>query len=474
MPFFSALHLLLKGLQEKAALRRGPEHVQALGQQRLRALVAHAKANSPFYQEHLRAVDPERFALEELPTVSKPTMMENFNRFVTDRRLKLAEMEAFMRDPARLGQWYLDEFALSHTSGSSGLQAVIVQDRAMMELLFALQMLRGSSLTRSAKAILQRVFKRTRLAVVTIGQGFFPSASALAYEPKGATTFVERKWLTRIEPWSEVVIQLNEFQPEVLLAYANVLEMLSREALAGRLQIGTGKPLRQIINMSEPLSDGAKRLVEQAFGLRVTDNYAMGECMALTTACPQGHGMHVQADWAILEVVDRNFKPVPPGQPGEKVLVTNLYNRVQPFIRYEICDVVTMSPEPCPCGLPLPLILKVQGRTDEVVWIKDGDHFRQVHPYVFVDMLDEFPAVGWYQITQTDRNRFLLRAVPAPGRTVQKEDLIQIMHSGLQRFGLEKLIRLDIEVAKDVAPDPKTGKLKRISSKIGPPEGVGG
>ena len=87
--------------------------------------------------------------------------------------------------------------------------------------------------------------------------------------------------------------------------------------------------------MSEPLSDGARRLITDTFGLPVTNNYASGECMALSTGCPQGHGMHLQADWAILEVVNRHNEPVAAGEPGEKVLLTNLYNTVQPFIRYE-------------------------------------------------------------------------------------------------------------------------------------------
>jgi phenylacetate-CoA ligase len=105
MPLFSAAQLALKGFRQKAALWGGPDHVQAVGQQRLRGLVAHAMANSPFYQEHFRAIDPQRFALEELPTISKPVMMANFDRFLTDRRLRLAEVEAFMKDPGRLGQW---------------------------------------------------------------------------------------------------------------------------------------------------------------------------------------------------------------------------------------------------------------------------------------------------------------------------------------------------------------------------------
>ena len=465
----SAMHLALRGLLQKAALWKKADRIALLQEKRLRKLVTHAKACSPFYADLYQRIDPARCPLTDLPTTSKPVMMANFDQFLTDRQVKLAELEEFVSDPGRLGQWYRGKYAISRTSGTGGLQAIIVQDRAMMELLFALQMLRGSRLTRSPLAILQRLFRRTRLAVVTIGQGFFPSASALAYEPAGAEFFINKLWIQQIEPLEEVTARLNDFQPEVLLGYANVLEMLAREELEGRLRIGQQRTLRQIINMSEPLSAGARSLVEKAFGIMVTNNYAMGECMALTTACPQGHGMHVQADWAILEVVDEELRPVPPGTSGAKVLITNLYNTIQPFIRYEVNDVVTLSPTPCPCGSPLPLILRVEGRTDEVVWIEDDGKFRQIHPYVFVDVLDEFPAVGWYQIVQTERNRFILRAVAAPGRHLTVDEVRQVMERGLRRFGLADKIIMDVELSSDVAPNPKSGKLKRISSQIAPP-----
>jgi phenylacetate-CoA ligase len=267
-----------------------------------------------------------------------------------------------------------------------------------------------------------------------------------------------------------VVEQLNRFRPHVLVAYAHVLEILAREALRGRLRLRRDKPLRQAINMSEPLSGGARRLIGEAFDLPVTDNYALGECMALSTGCPQGHGMHLQADWAILEVLDRDNRPVEPGRPGDKVLVTNLYNTLQPFIRYEVEDVVTMSPTPCPCGSPLPLILAVEGRRDEVVWIRVGDRYRQVHPYVFVDVLDECPEVGRYQIIQEERNRFLLRAASAPGRQIGREDLLGLMRRGLEHHRLADSIQVDVEITDSIAPDAKAGKLKRITSRVGPPE----
>jgi phenylacetate-coenzyme A ligase PaaK-like adenylate-forming protein len=458
--------LITKGIAQKIAAWRGPDRLQALQRRRLRDLVAHAKAHSPFHAERLNGVDPESFHLADLPTLTKPIMMDNFDGFVTDPRLKRADLEAFMSDPARLGQLYLGEFAPSRTSGTQGIQAIIVQNRRMLETLFAIQMTRGTVFSSNPLGIISRMIRRARLAVVTIGRGFFPSAAALAYAPKASRNFVNRLWLQHIEPLGNVVEQLNAFGPNILLAYANVLEMLAREALDGRLELPR---LRQVINMSEPLSDGARGLAQRAFGLPITNNYATGECMALSTGCPVSGGMHLQADWAILEVVDRHNRPVPAGTPGEKVLLTNLYNTLQPFIRYEIGDVVTMSPTPCPCGSPLPLILKVEGRSDEVIWIRGRNGYEQVHPYVLVDFLDECPEVGWYQFVQTERNRVVLRASAAPGRRVAETTLRAVVDRGLKHFRLDGVLEVDIQITSDVAPNPNSGKLKRITSKIGPP-----
>lgn len=464
---WSAVHLVMQGLRQKAVLRASLEHIQKLQRDRLRALVRHARANSPFYADLYRNVDPDHFELTDLPVITKAQMMEHFDRFLTVRDVKRQEVEEFMADPQRLGQWYRGRYAVSHTSGSSGLQAIIVQDRPGMELLFALQSLRGSPLTTSVADFFSRLFRRTRLAVATIGRGFYPSAVALAYAPPGIKYFVNRLWVSKIEPLEELVEQLNRFRPEILLAYANVLERLAREALDGRLKVRGS--LKQLISMSEPLSEGAARLIRRAFGITVSNNYGMGECMALTTGCLQHRGMHVQADWAILEVVDRDNRPVPPGQPGEKVLITNLYNPVQPFIRYEINDVVTLSPDPCPCGWPLPLIVKVAGRTDEVLWIDDHGKPRQVHPYVFIDVLDEYPAVGWYQVVQTARNKFLLRAASAPGRSFDEQELAEVMRRGLQQYGLNDLIEVAVKRDESVTPSPSSGKLKRITSNLNEP-----
>src|SRR5215471_19043976 len=123
----SAIRLVLQGLQQKRVLGRTLEQIKQLQQTRLHQLVQHAKSHSPFYAERFRDINPDQFEVDQLPVTSKAEMMKNFDRFLTVRDLHLAELEEFMSDPTRLGQWYRGQYALSRTSGSSGMQAVIVQ-----------------------------------------------------------------------------------------------------------------------------------------------------------------------------------------------------------------------------------------------------------------------------------------------------------------------------------------------------------
>jgi phenylacetate-CoA ligase len=266
------LRLLNQVVRQRWALRGGPEGIRRLQRKRLTSLVAHAKAKSPYYAERLRNIDPERFDLQQLPTLDKTTMMENFDRFLTVRDVTQAELQAFVDNPDNLGEWHRGEYALSRTSGTQGLKALIVQDRAMMELLFALQIGRGSVFPISPWNIISKIFSPARFAAVTIGRGFYPSASGLAYQPEGADAFVRRLWLKNIDPLEDAVEQLNHFQPNVLLAYANVIEILAREELSGRLRLTKKGALRQLINMSEPLSDGAKKLAKEDLNIPITDN----------------------------------------------------------------------------------------------------------------------------------------------------------------------------------------------------------
>jgi len=111
--------------------------------------------------------------------------------------------------------------------------------------------------------------------------------------------------------------------------------------------------------------------------------------------------MHLFEDLVITEVVDEYNKPVAPGTYGEKVLVTVLFSRTLPLIRYEMSDSVRLSASPhCPCRRPFALIDGVQGRVEDVLRFPATSGGQvSVQPALFHRVMDTVPASGW-QVAQ--------------------------------------------------------------------------
>ena len=89
----------------------------------------------------------------------------------------------------------------------------------------------------------------------------------------------------------------------------------------------------------ENLSATAAAEIERTFECPILNEYGASECMSIAFSCGDGW-LHVNADWVILEPVDAAHRPVPPGDASATVLLTNLANRVQPVIRYDLGESV--------------------------------------------------------------------------------------------------------------------------------------
>ena len=175
------------------------------------------------------------------------------------------------------------------------------------------------------------------------------------------------------------------------------------------------------------------------------------------------------SDLCILEVVDRDNNPVPDGQVGEKVLVTNLFNKVQPFIRYEMSDVTGYAASSCDCDLPFPTILPVEGRTDDVFYINglDGD-YEAIHPMLFLGPIVELDEVRIYQLVQTGRNEITFRYVPTDATQNSESHIRDVLEDGLKSASLLGRISLKLERRDDIVRNGRSGKFKQIISLMPP------
>jgi phenylacetate-CoA ligase len=104
---------------------------------------------------------------------------------------------------------------------------------------------------------------------------------------------------------------------------------------------------------------------------------------------------------------------VPPGVYGHKVLVTVLFSRTMPLIRYEMSDSVRLASSPlCPCGRPFAFIDGIQGRAEDVLRFPATSGGQvSVQPIIFHRVMDTVPAGGWQVVQSSEGLTVLLSGV---------------------------------------------------------------
>jgi phenylacetate-CoA ligase len=459
------VRLSLWGMAQAHASRVSPRHLRARQELRLRRLLRLAARRSPFYREKFRGIDTGRCALADLPVTTKGELMAHFDHVVTDPRVRRADLERFIDDPANVGQLFLGRYPVCHTSGSQGQPLIVVQDRLTLDLLFSFQITRGNVGYRFGPLeVARRLFAPGRLAVVISRPGFFPSAWVWRHMPRALRPFLRLLFVPASDP--DLREKLSAFRPTALTGNPSVLELLALRADWSGLR----PALRQVVATSETLTERARARIGEAFGAPVLDTYACGECLFLSTGCPTDPGAHVNADWALLEVVDESGQPVPPGQAGQKVLLTNLANTVQPFIRYEVGDRVVMAASPCRCGSRLPRVARVDGRAADFFWVRSGAGYRPLLTYPFQHAFEYLREVREWQAVQEGRNRVRVRLELLPGATLDRERARRKLEERLETVGLRGEVEVELEVVARLDWDPRTGKFRRLVSRVGPPE----
>jgi phenylacetate-coenzyme A ligase PaaK-like adenylate-forming protein len=373
-----------------ARLEWSRDEIAAERRRALRRLLAVAIERSPWHRRRLADVDVERFTEDDLariPPMTKDDLMTSFDEIATDRRLSLAAAEAHLDGLAAGDAYLLDEFRVVASGGSSGRRGVFVYDWDGWIWCFL-----GLARHRMRRA--QRQPPDERPAI---------TATVVAEHGSHMTSAVSRTFLRDVGPahafpvtlpFADIVAGLNRVQPTELIAYASALGVLAHEARAQRLDI---RP-RVVIATSEPLLPEVRRAVLEAWNAPLLNLWGTSEGCITGFGCGEGEGMHLSEDLLVLEPVDGEGRPVPPGTRSDKIYLTNLFNAALPLIRYEITDEVTVVEEPCTCGLAFRRVADIEGRLDDVFRWQDGV---VVHPHVFRSALGREPRVLEYQVRQT-------------------------------------------------------------------------
>jgi phenylacetate-CoA ligase len=424
------------------------EQLVAFQHERLRELIEHAATASPYYREVLGrdALAPD-VRIEHLPTLTKATLMEQFDRVVTDPRLRLDAIEAHATGP-EAGTLLGGRYHAFTTSGTTGRRGLFPQTQAEFGHWLDVA---GRTVHRAGLDSSARVIGIAAPTPLHITQKLFGALGGFG---------AGRPTLTATTPLPELVRTLNADQPTALFTIPSLAGVIATEQLDGRLAI----KLRKVVVAGEVLADDVRERIEAAWGVAPIEIYATTEALMLAAESEDRVGLHISEDVVVLEVVDEDNRPVPPGMPGYKVLVTSLIGRTVPLIRYELADSVTLAAGPDPSGRPYQRIERIDGRNDDQLTLpaKRGGEV-VVLPHHLRAPFASLPGVLQYQIVHEPR-RLVLRVVlhPCAGAETQ-ERVVAGVNAALEAAGAV-VPPLEVEVVSEIEREPGGAKLKLVKS----------
>jgi len=214
--------------------------------------------------------------------------------------------------------------------------------------------------------------------------------------------------------------------------------------------------VKAVFVTGEVLFAHQRALITEVLNSPVADGYGGRDSGFIAHECPQG-GMHVLADTVIVEILDAEGRPVPVGEPGE-IVVTDLYSEEAPFIRYGTGDIGIASSRRCQCGRALPLLERIDGRSNDAVVAPDG---RLINALALVYPLREIEGIEQYRICQKRVDCFHVQLVCNGAFEKKGEDKI--------RAGWQQLLRTPLQVTFEyldrIPADPR-GKFRHIVSEV--------
>lgn len=369
-------------------------------QQRLDELLAHVTRRSPYYRALREGGWDGTF--ERLPQLSKREMIEHFDEINTVG-LRQADLFAFAVRQERGGQTglYQGRYSVGLSSGTSGSRLPTVlspsERRQYGSLLFARSGV-PESVRRPRVLFLLRVSNTAFMEVRFLGV-------AIVYADY-------------THPVEELVRLVNENRLNVLAGPPSMLRLIASR------RDDIDHPIEALISYAEVLDDRSRSQLERDFGVPVAQIYQGAEGFIAST-CRAGQ-LHLNEDVVYVEALETEDSL----GDSRRVVVTDLYRRALPFLRYQLNDVLELDAGPCACGSVFRLVRRIHGRADDVFLLRTeaapgeaapgeadpGAALRHLFPdYVTRSINQASDAIVEFQAIQLSPDRIEIRLQLAPG-----------------------------------------------------------
>ncbi|MES2625210.1 MAG: hypothetical protein V4628_08020 [Pseudomonadota bacterium] len=448
---FEQLRVSLKKSREfrtNATLTRA--EFEATKLRKFRELVQFVNQRSPYYARLIREhnIQPESCVPQDFPMLTKSLLMANFDEIVTDPRISKQAVADFLTRSKNPTERLFDHYTVIHTSGSSGEVGYFVYSPEDMGRAMARRQQRPGF-----KRGKRQHRGRFRVAFYGATDGHYAAVSMISMMQRGVMRALVKLELMEVNsPLPDVLKTLNDFQPELVIGYTTALKILAEKQRAGLLNISP----RLIATGGEGATADDKAMLTQAFGCGVLTTYACSEHLGMGSAMPGSDQIVLFDDDLIFEIHD------------DHCLVTNLFNRTLPLLRYRMAD--TLQPVPQHNHQPYLVIESLVGRNElQPVFInRDGvEDFISPHTIneVFVKGLARFQL----HLLSSTSFRFMVCFDPqlSPAEHEQcRTSVTQRLQEILARKHMEN-VQYTVEVTDDLPVNPVTRKFQLIVDKRG-------
>jgi phenylacetate-CoA ligase len=395
----------------------------------LRKKVESARTSSPLFRQLYKDLPPSnQIHLNNLPITYKKELMKDFNTWIAGGAITKEEALEHMSDMEKIGI-PLKNNAVVRTSGTSGEPLIRIIPASVPE---AVAGFIPSHVDRRGRKLAIKLLigflKRGSAVMIMGGRGHFAGTSMTQMMDGQASKILGTNFIAAEKPIDDIVKKLNSLGNVIqITTYPSMLSILTKEKEAERLKI---EPV--LIKLAgETLTKELREKATKAFKNVVIQNaYACSESPTISLEC-MNNRFHVPEDWIIIEAIDENEKPIKDGEISDAILLSNLYDDIQPFIRYKMSDRIKFFTDKCPCGSPFKSF-EIKGR--EATILRIGDRTLSA-----LTMGLEFDEASRVQLVQVSEYKFEARADIKEG--VDKKSIsTRIIHDA-QKFFLDQNIQ---------------------------------
>lgn len=409
--------------------------LQALQMNKLARLVQHAYDNVPFYRRRFQeaGVQPAEIQspgdLGRIPLLTREDIQHN-----QDTLLATSVDRQHLRE--------------NHTGGSTGHPLTFYQDRPFQDWMAA------------------EGLRTYRMAGYAMGERWaflwgsdYDSRSHTGWQGRLKDRLIYNvSWINTFDVTSDTLAEaahrLACFRPRLLVAYVSSARLLAQLVQ----EKGIPLQLRALQTSAEVLTPDDRTLLAQTFGCNIFDRYGCREVYNIAHECDAHQGLHILAENNLVECLDGNGKPVPPGTLG-RIVVTNLNNYAMPFIRYEVGDMGILSSQSCACGRGLPLLTSIVGRTADVITSPGG---KLLHGEFFTHLFYKLAGVRQFRVIQETLPRLRIQIVPEPD--FNQQEVCTFLEETIHQHG-DPGFDIAFELCTDIPAGP-SGKYRFTISHV--------